>query len=97
MGGEGRAGQSHGGGSGVPRQAEAESKHAEARGRGQRWWHDGGAGCTCAGWAVQQHALGLRDAQRIKQLGVLQRQLDDLEGEVAGGSSSSTSAVQRSR
>ena len=33
---------------------------------------------TCARRPIQQHALGLRDAQRIKQLWVLQRQLDHL-------------------
>ena len=33
---------------------------------------------TSARRAVQQHALWLRDAQGVKQLGVLQRQLDDL-------------------
>ena len=33
---------------------------------------------TCSGRAVQQHALWLRDAQGIKELGVLQRQLNHL-------------------
>ena len=33
---------------------------------------------ACAGRAVQQHALGLRDAQGVKELGVLQRQLNHL-------------------
>jgi hypothetical protein len=39
---------------------------------------------TCAWWPIQQHALGLRDAQRIKQLWVLQRQLNDLQARGRG-------------